>query len=428
MNAGSCAIGRSALEQVEAPVTVADIELTQPSPGFGPTGAAERVLALVRVHTYPIGTVLLSVGPDGMSSDQVADVIGRRLDRQVAAHLRRDGIDRLEAGPRLPQCLQQRAAILADPPLVSVIVATRDRPASLARCLDSLLAVEFPRLEVIVVDNDPTTPATAELVAGAYTTRGVRYVCERRRGLAAAHNRGVEVATGDLLAFTDDDVVVDRHWVAALAEAFVAADGVGAVTGLIQPGELRTPAQLLLEQHGDFAKGFEPRIVDLDSHRPEDPRFPLASGRLGSGANMAFNARCLRRLGGFNPALGTGTAAKGGDDLAVFFRTLCAGFRLVYQPAALVRHWHRETTEAVAAQAYGYGVGLGAYLTDALVHEPAMTFRTALQAAWAGQAGYRSHPAGWSPDLVRLGRRGAIVGPIAYAASCWRARGARRPN
>ena len=197
-----------------------------------------------------------------------------------------------------------------------------------------------------------------------------------RRGLAAAHNRGLEAAAGSILAFTDDDVVVDRHWLAAIVEGFELTDNVAAVTGLIQPGELRTRAQVLLERHGSFAKGFEPRIFDLDAHRPADRRFPLATGQCGSGANMAFRADCLRRLGGFDPALGTGTTARGGDDLAAFFHVLVSGQRLVYQPAAVVRHWHRDNDSALAAQAYGYGVGLGAYLTDAVVRHPGVAIPT----------------------------------------------------
>ena len=295
---------------------------------------------------------------------------------------------------RTPKCLDRRFELLKAAPLVSVVVATRDRTTSLARCLDSVLASDYPAFEVVVVDNDPTSDATAALVASRYADRSVRYVREDRRGLAAAHNRGLEAAAGSVLAFTDDDVVVDRHWLAAIVEGFELTDNVAAVTGLIQPGELRTRAQVLLEQHGSFAKGFEPRIFDLDAHRPADRRFPLATGQCGSGANMAFRADCLRRLGGFDPALGTGTTARGGDDLAAFFDVLVSGQRLVYQPAAVVRHWHRDHDSALTTQAYGYGVGLGAYLTDAVVRHPGVVIPTVIGAARrrrdadAGSAGY----------------------------------------
>jgi GT2 family glycosyltransferase len=419
--------------RLDAPVAVTEIELAEgfkglPSPDQN--GSSRTVLALVRLHTQPIGTVVFNLGDDGLSADDMAQVVDQELGPEIAAHLKRDDMtspDDASPGIAPPPCLRQRAAILAAAPSVSVIIATRERPDSLARCLDSVLSMQYPVVEVVVVDNAPSTSATADLIASTYEARGVRYVREDRRGLAAAHNRGVEVASGELLAFTDDDVVVDRHWLAAIATAFTMTDGVGAVTGLIMPGELGTAAQLAIERHGHFSKGFEPLTFDLGRNRPADRRFPLAVGRCGSGANMAFDAQCLRRLGGFHPALGTGTLAKGGDDLAAFFAVLTSGYRLVYQPGAVVRHWHRDTETALARQVYGYGVGLGAYLTHALATQPAIALPTALRAAWPNSVNEPRWSLDSPADLKRLARRGALIGPLAYAASRWRARAGLRP-
>ena len=363
----------------DVPVDVDDIEMDAVLPSLPASKhplRCRQVLALVRVHSHPVGTVRLQVGRSGLTAPELSHRIHDELGTQIAGHLRRDGLAGLD-GPadRPPKCLDRRLELLRAAPLVSVVVATRDRTTSLARCLDSVLASDYPAFEIVVVDNDPTSDATAALLASRYADGSVRYVREDRRGLAAAHNRGLEAAAGSVLAFTDDDVVVDRHWLAAIVEGFELTDKVAAVTGLIQPGELRTRAQVILEQHGSFAKGFAPRIFDLDAHRPTDRRFPLATGQCGSGANMAFRADCLRRLGGFDPALGTGTTARGGDDLAAFFNVLVSGQRLVYQPAAVVRHWHRDHDSALATQAYGYGVGLGAYLTDAVVRHPGVAIR-----------------------------------------------------
>jgi GT2 family glycosyltransferase len=437
--------------RVQVPIEVLDLEVTDTLPSFLPTdepSGPRTLLALVRAHSHPMGSVLLRTGRDGLAAAEVAAVIEARLGSELSAHFQRDSLDPLKRDPDIalaralnpgPPCLEQRARALAAAPIVTVIIATRDRTASLARCLDSVLAVEYPSFEVVVVDNDPVSEATAALIASAYAHRGVRYVRENRRGLAAAHNRGLELAAGSILVFTDDDVVVDTHWLAAIVEAFSATGDVGAVTGLIQPGELRTEAQLLLERHGSFAKGFELTIFDLGAHRPADARFPLAVGRCGSGANMAFDAACLRRLGGFDPALGTGTRAKGGDDLAAFFSVLAGGWRIVYQPAAVVRHFHRDTDAALAGQAYGYGVGLGAYLAQAVSHHPGLASRTALSAArdrarrrhdlgpHPVQPGTSDRFAGWPPQLARLGRRGAVAGPFAYLTSAWQVRDARRP-
>src|SRR5690606_9186584 len=116
-----------------------------------------------------------------------------------------------------PACLQARAAVLADAPLVSVVVATHNRTASLLKTLESLLAQDYPRTEIIVVDNAPSTDETAEAVRRlAAETGRVSYAREDRPGLAVAHNRGLQDVSGAFVAFTDDDVIADRHWVTEL--------------------------------------------------------------------------------------------------------------------------------------------------------------------------------------------------------------------
>jgi GT2 family glycosyltransferase len=280
-----------------------------------------------------------------------------------------------------------------------------------------------------VVDNAPTSDSTERLVRERFgdADAAVTYVREPTPGLAVAHNRGVASAHGEILAFTDDDVVVDQDWLAAIAEGFASGDRVGCVTGLIVPGELETRAQAVLEARGGFAKGFARRYYDL-RHPSDDRLFPFSAGRLGSGANMAFSASLLRELGGFDPAIGAGTLARGGDDLLAFFRTITAGYGLVYQPDALVWHHHRRAEAALATQAFGYGTGLSAYLTSALVHEPG-TLPALLRRVPRGVAHAlaRTRPVGqgptvWPRRLSTLERRGLLYGPFAYARSRWHMR------
>ncbi|KAF0960132.1 hypothetical protein MLGJGCBP_06796 [Rhodococcus sp. T7] len=390
-----------------------------------------KIIALVRVHTHPVGVVVLD-GTRGLSWQTHAPDVWKMLGERVNAHLADDGLptvlhpDALTDPPPSAHCRRNRENVLAQAPLITVVIATRDRPKSLYTCLVALLRVQYPQFEIVVVDNDPSTEETSTLVANMDNSK-VRYVRENRRGLSSAHNCGLEAARGEIVAFVDDDVVVDRHWLTAIAEGFAAAGDVGCVTGLILPAQLETPAQLLLEQHGGFDKGFKMRIFDTDLNRPSDPLFPFNAGKFGSGANMAFDSAVLRRLGGFDPAIGVGTFARGGDDLAGFFRVVVARHQLVYQPSAAVWHRHHRDMVALRNQAYGYGVGLGAFLTSALIHEPRMlgalirrlphgityTFR-------ASSERNRGRYDGLPDELAGLEKRGVLIGPAAYAISRWR--------
>ncbi|MFJ8662156.1 glycosyltransferase [Streptomyces sp. NPDC093795] len=444
------------------PISVAELDLAgpdghvlslRPVPG-GPPLRPGGVYALVRVAGRPAATVLGTVA-EGEDPAEVLAVLARARLAEEATAPRTDA-ERLAAvrGPVRPDA-ERLAAIppLAQPPTpapgrkrlppprTSVVVATRERPEQLARALDSLLAQDHPDFELIVVDNAPRTTDTYDLVTGKYADR-VRYVREDTPGLAVAHNAGLAAADGTVLAFTDDDVIADPHWLTALTEPFADDPGLGCVTGLILPARLATPAQILLESHGGFAKGFAPRLYDPARPPADEPLFPFTAGSFGSGANMAFRAAALRQAGGFDPATGTGTAARGGDDLYAFVAVLSAGFRLRYTAEALVWHHHRDTWQDLRNQAYGYGAGLTAYLTATLVRRPrllpALLTRLPRGLAHArtmtarrgetpddgvpGEHGAHHHP--WPRSLSRLERRGMLYGPIGYAKA--RAQAAQR--
>lgn len=431
------------------PLSVAELDLDAPDGpvlGFRPAPGAPAVVpgdvyALVRLRGRPAATVVGTV-PTGEDPAEVLAALARlRL-----AGAGRPGTDAERLAAARPAVPDPPVLDPPAPPRASVVVATRERPESLARALDSLLAQDHPDFELIVVDNAPRTTDTHELVTRKYAEHAdrVRYVREDTPGLATAHNTGLAAAEGAVVAFTDDDVIADPRWLSALTAPFTADPGLGCVTGLILPARLGTPAQILLESHGGFAKGFAPRLYD-PAHPPADePLFPFTAGSFGSGANMAFRADALRRAGGFDPATGTGTAARGGDDLYAFVAVLAAGFRLRYTSEALVWHHHRDAWQDLRNQAYGYGAGLTAYLTATLIRSPrllpALLARLPRGLAYArtmtarrgetseggvpGEHGTQHHP--WPASLSRLERRGMLYGPIGYAKARTRARAQAR--
>ncbi|KWX66915.1 glycosyl transferase family 2 [Mycobacterium sp. NAZ190054] len=254
------------------------------------------------------------------------------------------------------------AAATVASPAVSVVLCTRERPDQLADALSSVLALDYPDFEVVVVDNAPSTDATARVVERVGDPR-VRYVEEPVPGLSAARNTGLRQSRHRIVAYTDDDVVVDRYWLRGLVVGFARAPGVSCVSGLVPSGELRTAAQAYFDQRVSWAGSLQPRLFSMADPPADQPLFPFQVGRFGTGANFAVNRDRVLELGGFDEALGAGTASQGGEDLDLFFRVLTAGDALATEPAAIVWHRHRSDNDALLRQARGYGLGLGAWLT-----------------------------------------------------------------
>ncbi|WP_329562920.1 glycosyltransferase [Kitasatospora sp. NBC_01266] len=415
----------AARDSLYTPVQVVELDLEAPgelrSPGGqAPTGPDGRVLALVRLRGHPLGLVTASGAPGDRAGlcRLLVDAAHRELAHQAAqpADLPASSAARAAAVPPGPA---------AAPPLISVIVATHNRVDQLQLCLDSLLRGDYPRHELIVVDNAPSSDDARTLVRTRYPSQ-VRYLREPVAGLARAHNRALAAARGTICAFTDDDTLADPGWLAALARTFAADPRVGCVTGLVLPAELQTPAQAAQERLCGFTKGFRPASWSL-ARPPRDPLFPFTAGSFGTGANMAFRTAALRGMGGFDPATGVGTPAKGGDDLLAFFRTLAAGWTLAYQPEALIWHRHQRRSAAVVNQAFGYGAGCGAFLLAALAAEPGMLpalvrrlpggVRHALRRRTRYQQAASPGVEPTGDTLVRQELRGLAYGPFGYLRS-----------
>jgi GT2 family glycosyltransferase len=308
-----------------------------------------RARLLVRTESRPLGFVEVAIS-DG---DFDFDTLRRRV-----AELQR------MCSPQAPTPAGSAGVGCTDRDRVksvTVILCTRDRVALLRTALASILAVDYPDFETIVVDNAAKTSATREYVLSLGAPR-VRIVDEPRPGLSRARNAGLLAATGDIVAFTDDDVVVDRYWLRALVDGFAMGTSTSCVSGLVPAGELRTPAQAYFDRRVGWANSSEPRVFDW-THPPRDvPLFPFAVRHYGTGANFAMERDIALRLGGFDEALGAGSPTGGGEDIDMFFRILRAGRQLVHNPAAIVWHRHRADDEGILEQTRGYGMGLGAWL------------------------------------------------------------------
>jgi GT2 family glycosyltransferase len=423
-----------------SPALMMEVELTRPLPAVSYDGRHRRAWVLARLHGEPIGSCVIRLDAAGLTPRQLGVLLWSALREPVAERFAEAGLpepgtltgEGLRADPGQWPFLLRRREVLAAAPFVSVVICTRDRPDRLEACLRRLGRQEYPRFEVVVVDNAPAMPSRGGL--GGSSPRastdvrvlvealpsGVRhrYVVERRGGLSWARNAGIAAASGGIIAFLDDDEEPDGHWLAGLAGGFAWGDDIGCVTGLILPTRLDTLMQEWFECSGGHSKGrgFSPAVFTRDG--PQSPLFPLPP--FGAGGNMAFRREVLARIGGFDVAMGAGTPALASEDTLALTLVLLAGYRIAYEPAALVRHDHYAEMDGLGRQLRGYGVGVGAYYTALLRHRPGVL--PALLRLLPAAAGYLRGADGAVPQDIparfkRMRLWGMLAGPAAYVRS-----------
>jgi glycosyltransferase involved in cell wall biosynthesis len=226
---------------------------------------------------------------------------------------------------------------------ITVVVATRDRPAMLEHALGALSASLRAHDAAIVVDSASIDPAVRTVAERA----GVHYLRCERPGTCLARNTGLAGAETDLVAFMDDDCLPEPGWIAALARAFADPSSPDFVTGRIESDERKhSRAQVALSlTTGDVPLTFE-KGADPDA--------------IGHGANMAWRRSVLSAIGGFDEQMGPGAPLRAAEDADVFWRALRAGFVGRFEPAAVVIHRQWRTRAAALRTSYSYGIGGGA--------------------------------------------------------------------
>ena len=353
------------------PIKVMDVEFSRPLEDIEGLDEYRAVMGLVRFQGTPIGYITLPLHDGRCTALDLSRAIVDQHGTAIARHLLRNRL----AGPLQPDRLGIDDLFSMSPPaydgpqpLVTVAVCTRDRTADLALCLESVSRLDYPALDILVVDNAPSSDATERLVRSTYPA--IRYVCEPRPGLNWARNRAIVEARAEIIAYTDDDVVIDPGWVSALARVFVENPEVMAVTGLVAPYELETEPQMFFEQYGGFGRGFERRWYRLDRENGRRETYHIHAGGFGTGANMAYRRTLFGLIGGFDPGLDVGTVTNGGGDLEMFFRVLEEGHTLVYEPSAVVRHRHRRDYASLQTQITNWGIGVCAFLVRSALAYP----------------------------------------------------------
>jgi glycosyltransferase involved in cell wall biosynthesis len=234
---------------------------------------------------------------------------------------------------------------------IAVAIPTLNRPKALERCLYAILAGTVLPAEIIIVNQG--SHDVAHPVISRFASQGTPIICclQPRKGLSAARNLAARKASHPVIAFTDDDCVPDRNWLARIEETMRTYPAVDGVTGRILPLEAET------------VDGFE-ISVRTDDHRMEFHGKALP-WQVGSGGNFAVKREWLLRVGGYDERLGTGSPGKAAEDTDLFYLLLRTGAVIRYEPEVVIYH-ERQSRERLLRSFSNYSFGIGAFVAKYL--------------------------------------------------------------
>ena len=213
-------------------------------------------------------------------------------------------------------------------PRISVVVCTFNGSATIRDTLNGLLKLDYPSIDIIIV-NDGSTDTTQK-IASEYP---FRLINTKNEGLSSARNTGIEAASGDIIAFIDDDAFPDPDWLRFLATTLKDGRNAGVGGPNIPVAEDGWKAQAVAH-----APGPNPVLLTdtIAEHIP--------------GCNMAFRRKALNDIGGFDPAF-----RAAGDDVDLCWRLQESGGIIAYSPSAVVWHHRRNSFRRYFKQQEGYG-------------------------------------------------------------------------
>jgi GT2 family glycosyltransferase len=226
---------------------------------------------------------------------------------------------------------------------LTAAIATLDRPDALLRCLDRLLAGDVLPAEVLIVDQSRGDATRLAIEQRRGSPVPIIYIHQERRGLSASRNAAVAGASRPILAVTDDDCVPDHGWIAAIERAFASPSAPDAVTGRVLPLDSDVPGLYAVSlRQGTTRMEFSGKTV------------PWA---VGTGGNFAVKREWLDRVGGYDERLGAGSPGQAAEDAELFYRLLCAGTRIRYEPDVLIYHERQSKTRRMRSRwTYGHGI------------------------------------------------------------------------
>ena len=223
------------------------------------------------------------------------------------------------------------------PPQFTIIIPTIGDPDKLARTVESVLQCEGPPFEIVVVDQRRDDWILRRI--RGINDRRIRHVKRDSPGRNAEMNHGAGLARGEVLVFTDDDIIVRPDWLRNAAAHLAGAEDLDGIVGRILPYGGPPGADHLAPQSVEWSEG---RLLS-----------PLGLLK-GFGANTFYRRAAFARAGGYDPRMGVGGQVGGSGDWEMLYRVIMRAGRMKYCPDVVVWHDGWETRAARARKAYVY--------------------------------------------------------------------------
>lgn len=237
---------------------------------------------------------------------------------------------------------------------ISVVICTRNRPDTLGQALESVAECEYEGYDVHIMDQstDDLSKKVVEEIAARFASKlKINYHHLEKAGLSRAYNLGIAASTGEIIACTDDDVVVPKDWLAQIARAFANDKDAGLLYGQVLIPESLVEA----ERNG---------LVVPSLPIPKYQRLIKGGTRykvFGMGANYALRRSIVDRVGPFDEALGGGGPLRSSQDFDFAYRVYRAGYAIILVPEVKVDHYGSRKPEQWPGTMTAYGIGDGAF-------------------------------------------------------------------
>lgn len=236
---------------------------------------------------------------------------------------------------------------------ISVVVCTRDRHDTIAQAIESIAQCDYDNFDIHIMDQSTTngTKLIIDEIIPRYAAQcPIVYHHLDKAGLSRSYNAGMRVSDGEIIAFTDDDVIVPSDWLTQIANAFVADPELALLYGQVCIPESLKPA---------VAEGIIVPALMFD--KPKRLIKGSAFKVFGMGANMAIRRTLLEEVEGFDEALGGGGPLRSSQDFDFSYRTFLTGKAILLEPKVWVDHYGTRTQAQWPLTLMNYGIGDGAF-------------------------------------------------------------------